>query len=249
MQIFAHRGYSSIYPENTMLSFRKALEAGADGIELDARLTYDEKIIIMHDSSVDRTTNGSGIVRDMTYAEIRALDAGGKKGIAFENEKVPSLEEVLSEIGGRLLLNIELVNYEESNERTLAYSVGEMVKKHNLCESVIISSFRFNNLVFMKEQHPEIQCGLLTFRSLKGFWGRNILSHSLSVDALHPWYKDVTPALITREHQCGRKVRAWTVNETSDMVRLFHLGVDALYVDDPVTGREIAVSEALLLDK
>ena len=76
MQIFAHRGFSSQYPENTMTAFRKALEAGADGIELDARLTLDGKIVVMHDPSVDRTTNGKGKVRDLTFAEFLGLDAG-----------------------------------------------------------------------------------------------------------------------------------------------------------------------------
>ena len=86
MQIFGHRGFSTEYPENTMLAFRKALAAGADGIEFDARLTADGQIIIMHDPTVDRTTTGTGKVRDMTLAEIRRLDAGIKKGLVFENE-------------------------------------------------------------------------------------------------------------------------------------------------------------------
>ena len=111
MEIFAHRGFSSQYPENTMIAFRKALEAHADGIEMDARLTADGRIVIMHDPTVDRTTNGTGKVRDLTLAEIRALDAGVKKGMVFENERVPMLEEVFAELGGKLLLNIELCNY------------------------------------------------------------------------------------------------------------------------------------------
>ena len=87
MQIFAHRGYSSNYPENTMTAFRKALEVRADGIELDARLTADGNLVVMHDKSVDRTTNGRGVVRDLPLAEIRALDAGIKFGAAFEDRK------------------------------------------------------------------------------------------------------------------------------------------------------------------
>ena len=106
MQIFAHRGFSLQYPENTMTAFRKALEVGADGIEMDARLTLDGQIVIMHDSTIDRTTNGKGKVRDLPLKEILGLDAGIKKGVVFENERVPTLEQVFAELGGKLLLNI-----------------------------------------------------------------------------------------------------------------------------------------------
>ena len=140
MLIFAHRGFSSKYPENTMTAFRKALEVHADGIEMDARLTVDGQIVIMHDPTVDRTTNGKGKVRDLTLAEILSLDAGAKKGMVFENERVPMLEQVFSEFGRKLLLNIELCNYEELDGRTLADAVVELIEKYDLVDSVIISS-------------------------------------------------------------------------------------------------------------
>ncbi len=246
MQIFAHRGFSSQYPENTMIAFRKALEARADGIEMDARLTADGHIVIMHDPTVDRTTNGKGKVRDLTLAEIRALDAGVKKGMVFENERVPMLEEVFAELGGKLLLNIELCNYEEGDERTLAYETIELVEKYNLTDSVIISSFRFNNLVYAKDKNPGISCGLLASKGIKGLLARNLLNHSVSVDALHPYYTDVTPTLVRREQQCGRKIRVWTVNESSDIRQLYDLGVDAIFTDDPLASKEFYASEKLL---
>jgi len=161
MQIFAHRGFSSLYPENTMTAFRKALEAGADGIELDARMTQDGKIVVMHDPTVDRTTNGKGKVRDLTFAEILGLDAGIKKGVVFENERIPVLEQVFDELGGKLLLNVELCNYEEGDNRLLANQTVELIEKYKLVDSVIISSFRFNNLVYIKDKNPNISCGLL----------------------------------------------------------------------------------------
>ncbi len=246
MQIFAHRGFSSEYPENTMTAFRKALEAHADGIEMDARLTADQHIVIMHDPKVDRTTNGTGKVRDMMLSEIRALDAGIKKGVVFENERVPMLEEVFAELGGKLLLNIELCNYEEGDERTLAYETVELIEKYNLTDSVIISSFRFNNLVYVKDKNPGISCALLASKGLKGVIARNLLNHSVSVDALHPYYTDVNPSLVRREQQCGRKVRVWTVNESSDIRHLYELGVDAIFTDDPLSSREFYASEKLL---
>ena len=156
MQIFAHRGFSLQYPENTMTAFRKALEAGADGIEMDARLTQDGQIVIMHDPTIDRTTNGKGKVRDMLLQEILGLDAGIKKGVVFENERVPMLEQVFAELGGKLLLNIELCNYDEGDNRQLANQTVELIEKYKLVDSVIISSFRFNNLVYVKDKNPGI---------------------------------------------------------------------------------------------
>ena len=246
MQIFAHRGFSLQYPENTMTAFRKALEAGADGIEMDARLTQDGQIVIMHDPTIDRTTNGKGKVRNMLLQEILGLDAGIKKGVVFENERVPMLEQVFAELGGKLLLNIELCNYDEGDNRQLANQTVELIEKYKLVDSVIISSFRFNNLVYVKDKNPGISCGLLAKQGLMGLFARNLLNHSVSVDALHPYYTDVNAGLIRKEQQCGRKVRAWTVNDPQDIRQLYELGVDAIFTDDPLNSREFYASEKLL---
>ena len=246
MEIFAHRGYSSQYPENTMTAFRKALEAKADGIEMDARLTFDGHVVIMHDPTVDRTTNGKGKVRELNLSEILSLDAGIKKGVVFENERVPMLEQVFAELGRKLLLNIELCNYEEADDRMLAEAVVELIEKYNLVDSVIISSFRFNNLVYVKDKNPGISCGLLTSAGLKGFFARKLLNHSVSVDALHPYYTDVSAGLVRGEQQCGRKVRVWTVNDLKEIRRLDEMGVDAVFTDDPQAVREFYASEKLL---
>ena len=246
MQIFAHRGFSLLYPENTMTAFRKALEAKADGIELDARLTADGQIVIMHDATVDRTTNGRGKVRALSLAEIRNLDAGIKKGVVFEKERVPMLEEVFEELGGKILLNVELCNYDEGDERTLANAAAELVEKYDLTDSVILSSFRFNNLAYVKDNNPGISCALLAGKGLSGFIARNLLNHSVSVDALHPYYTDVSPSLVHREQQCGRKVRAYTINDQKEIRSLYEMGVDAIFTDDPLTTKEYYASEKLL---
>lgn len=229
-----------------MTAFRKALEVGADGIEMDARLTQDGQIVIMHDPTIDRTTNGKGTVRDLRLKEILGLDAGIKKGVVFENERVPMLEQVFAELGGKLLLNIELCNYDEGDNRLLANQTVELIEKYKLVDSVIISSFRFNNLVYVKDKNPNISCGLLAKQGLLGLFARNLLNHSVSVDALHPYYTDASAGLIRKEQQCGRKVRAWTVNDPKDIRQLSELGVDAIFTDDPLNSREFYASEKLI---
>lgn len=246
MQIFAHRGFSSQYPENTMIAFRRALEAGADGIEFDARLTRDGKIVIMHDATVDRTTNGHGKVRDLSFAEILSLDAGSKKGVIFENERIPVLEQVLDELGRKLLLNIELCNYDEGDDRMLANQTVDLIEKYKLEDTVIVSSFRFNNLVYIKDRNPNISCGLIAKQGFMGIFSRNFLNHSVSVDALHPYYKDVNQNMIHKEQLCGRQVRAWTVNSPTDIINLSQMGINAIFTDDPLIARDYYKSEKIL---
>jgi len=236
MEIIAHRGYSAEYPENTLLAFRKAFEVGASGIELDARLTSDNVVIIMHDSSVDRTTDGSGEVADLSCAQIRKLDAGAKKGIAFENEPVPTLESVFLELGGKLKINVELANYETKGPDKLVDIVIEMICDLNLKDSVILSSFSFKNLVRAKDLLPDISCGLLAQKGRKGWSSRNILNHSISVDALHPNIADITEKMIKHEHLSRRLVRPWVVNDPHDMMLMQKMGVDGIFTDDPVLG-------------
>lgn len=113
---------------------------------------------------------------------------------------------------------------------------------------MIISSFRFNNLVYIKDKHPDVNCGLLANPKLRGVIARNILNHSLSVDALHPYVTDTNESLVRKEHQCRRQVRVWTVNDPADIVRLVRIGVDAIFTDDPVESRQIADSEQVLIN-
>ena len=130
MKVMAHRGYSGAYPENTMLSFRKAAEVGTDGIELDVHMTKDGALVVMHDHKVDRTTDGHGFLHDLTLSEVKSLDAGAWKGEEFRGERVPTFEEFLAFMAEHpeIMLNVELKDYPamwgafayESAEKTIA---------------------------------------------------------------------------------------------------------------------------------
>lgn len=128
----AHRGFSGNYPENTMLAFKKAVEAGCDGIETDLHMTRDGIIVICHDETIDRTTNGSGFINDYSYEELCKFDAGIKFGEEFEKEKIPAIDEFLDYVRDKsLLINLELKN-DVIHYGELEKKVIEKVYEYNL---------------------------------------------------------------------------------------------------------------------
>jgi glycerophosphoryl diester phosphodiesterase len=230
--IFAHRGASAHAPENTLAAFELALSHGADGIELDAKLSADGSVIVIHDPTVDRTTNGTGKVKDLTLADLRSLDAGTSFSDHFTAEKIPLLEEVFDSLGKRLFINVELTNYNTPRDH-LVESVCMLVKKHNLQTRVMFSSFYATNLSKAQGYLPEVPCGFLAYPSLLGAWARSFGFAFGKYAALHPYLSDVTPQQVQRAHRLKSRVHVWTVNAEADMRRLFGWGVDGIFTDDP----------------
>src|SRR5215210_3020763 len=138
--IFAHRGASVHAPENTLSAFELALTQNADAIELDVKLSADGRSVVIHDSTVDRTTGSHGRVKDLSFAQLRALDAGGFFSEKYRREKIPSLEEVFETVGKRTFINVELTNYSTPRD-ALVETVCALVKKCGLQEHVMFSSF------------------------------------------------------------------------------------------------------------
>jgi glycerophosphoryl diester phosphodiesterase len=230
--IFAHRGASAHAPENTLAAFELALAQGADGIELDAKLSADGHVVIIHDATVDRTTDRQGRVKDMSLAELRSLDAGGFFAEQYHGEKVPTLEEVFEALGKRMFVNVELTNYNTPGDY-LVESVCMLVKKCGLQKQVLFSSFFASNLSKARGLLPEVPRGLLAFNGLLGAWARSFGFAFGRYQALHPNLKDVTPQQVQRVHRLKRRVHVWTVNTAEDMRRLFNWDVDAIFTDDP----------------
>src|SRR3989304_10409901 len=158
--IFAHRGASAYAPENTLAAFRLALEHGADGIELDAKLSADGQVVVIHDQTVDRTTDGHGRVNQLTLTQLRQLDAGFCKGAAFKGERIPTLAEVLEMLGDRLIINIELTNY-DSPQDGLPEKAAELVRAGHLEQSVLFSSFLPSNLLAIRNILPSVPLAIL----------------------------------------------------------------------------------------
>src|SRR5258706_1202016 len=230
--IFAHRGASAYAPENTLAAFNLAVVQGADGIELDVKLSADGNAVVIHDATVDRTTNGRGKVKDLPLAELRSLDAGSFFAKDFKAEKIPLLEEVFESVGKKLLINVELTNYNTPRDH-LVESVCILVKKFNLQKRMMFSSFYAFNLSKAHSYLPEVPCGLLAFPGLPGAWARSFGFAFGKYAALHPNLIDVTPQQVQRAHRLKRRVHVWTVNAETDMRRLFCWGVDGIFTDDP----------------
>ncbi len=226
-KIFAHRGASAQAPENTLAAFQLAQDLQADGIELDVMLTADQQVVVIHDDTLDRTTNGSGRVADMRLEEIKTLDAG-------KGEQVPTLVEVLERFGGKFLINIELKNYTSIFD-SLPIEVSKLVQSRGLEKEVLISSFNPFNLPRVRSRLPEVRLGLITQpqQALRWVW------RFFRYDALHPHFADVDAVLVSALHARQRQVNVWTVDDPQEINRLVDLGVDGIITNDPEKAREV----------
>lgn len=236
--IIAHRGASAYAPENTLAAFELAVRQGADMIELDVKLSADKHVVVIHDSTLDRTTNGTGKVAETRIQEIKTLDAGSCFDVTFKDERIPTLSEVFESVGNQIFINVELTNYTTPLD-DLPEQVAELVKDHNIESRLLFSSFNPVALRKMKKYLPESPVALLAQRGFNGAFARSILANLQDYQALHPHFSDVNTKLLNRQHHVGRKVFAYTVNQASQMESLFQLGIDGIFTDDPVLAQQV----------
>ncbi len=229
-KVIAHRGASADAPENTLAAFQLALDCGADGIELDVMLSKDEQLAVIHDDTIDRTTNGSGRVRDLTLSELQSFDAGGR-------QKIPSLNEVFDQFGGKFLINIELKNYASILD-SLPVKVAWLVEEYGLAESVLISSFNPFNLPRFRRRMPEVPLGLITQPGQSRYWIWRLFQY----EALHPHLSDVDKDLVSAVHARNRQINTWTPDDPDVIRRLAEMGVDGLVTNVPKLAREVLES-------
>lgn len=230
--VFAHRGDLAHAPENTLPSFQQAIQKGADGVELDAKLTVDGHVIVFHDMSVDRTSNGSGKVASLTLDAIRKLDAGSWFNEKFKGTQVPLLEEVFETVGKDKLINIELTNYSTPRDG-LVDKVCDLINRHGNQKQIIFSSFFASNLRRGAHILPEISRGLLAMPGIVGIWARSFGFTFGDYQALHPHISSVSREQVQRVHRLKRRVHVWTANLPEEIMRLKEWGVDGIFTDDP----------------
>jgi len=228
--IYAHRGAQDVAPENTLAAFSQALSVGADGFELDVTRCKSGEIVVIHDDTVDRTTNGTGEVHALTLGELRALDAGSWFDAAFRGERIPLLSEALDLLGKKSRINVEIKGGQARGDR-IERDVLDMVCERGLVTQTIISSFDPMILYRAKRTKPSVPCGLLYApnmpRPLSQAWSRR----AIRCDALHPHYSQLTSESVSRLHRAGYAINVWTVNEVEDMRRMVDWGVDAIITD------------------
>lgn len=230
--IFAHRGASAHAPENTIAAFELALTQQADAIELDVKLSSDGYVVVYHDPTLDRTTNGKGKLKDVTLAGLKKLDAGSFFSEKFKGEPIPTLDEVFEAVGKRTFINVELTNYKTPHDQ-LVETVCMLIKKHKMQKNVIFSSFLASNLSKARSYLPEVPRGLLALNGFLGSWARSFGFAFGKYQALHPYLTDMTQQEVARVHRLNRRVHVWTVNAEQDVRRLFGWGVDGIFTDDP----------------
>jgi glycerophosphoryl diester phosphodiesterase len=211
-----------------------ALRQKADGIELDAKLSADGQVVVIHDQTLDRTTNGSGRVSLHPLAALKELDAGEHFDSTYLGESIPTLSEVFETVGRETFINVELTNYESPRD-SLAEKVAELVEHHNLADRLLFSSF---NPLVLRRIHlffPQAPLGLLALPKGAGAWARSILGRWwVPYQALHPEIQDITPGLVQGCHRRGHRVHTYTVNHAESMMLCFTLGVDGIFTDDPI---------------
>lgn len=231
--VFAHRGASADAPENTLAAFELALRQGSDGIELDAKLSADGHIVVFHDQTLDRTTGVSGRIKDLTLSELRKLDAGSHFDVCYRGEPIPTLEEVLKAVGQLTFTNIELTNYASITDQ-LPEKVANLVRRMKLTHRVMFSSFNPIALRRIQRLLPEVPIGYLALTGNKGLFARSWLGRILvRYQTLNPEFSDVSAELVEKMHRLHRGVLTYTVNDAEEMRRLFELGVDGIFTDDP----------------
>ncbi|MEP6987414.1 MAG: glycerophosphodiester phosphodiesterase family protein, partial [Chloroflexota bacterium] len=226
--VWGHRGARAYAPMNTIPSFELALKQGADGIELDTHLTKDGKLIVLHDFTVNSTTDGKGLAKDLTLAEIKALDAGSTFSPEYKGTRIPTLDEVFEAVGKKLFINVEIKSESQETDG-VEQAVADCITRHNLTQSVIISSFNPLALKRYRAIQPEVPIGYLyspdyNFSSqMEGF------PH----EARHPQDQMIDAAYMDWAKQHNFRVNTWTVNDPVRATTLHKLGVDAIITDKP----------------
>ena len=226
----AHRGFSGVYPENTMLAFEKAIEVGCDGIETDVQLTKDGVPVICHDEEVDRTTNSTGRICDYTYDELMKLDAGIKFGEQFKGLKIPTLREFLEFVKDKdIIINIEIKNsiihYEGIEKITY-----DLIEEYNLKDRLIVSTFDHYSVRKCIRLNRKIKTGVLYWDCI--FEPYNYVQ-MVGANALHPEFNSITEEIVEKAHDNNLEVNVYTVNTKEDMKNMIDLKVDAIITNYP----------------
>ncbi len=231
MKVIAHRGYSGQYPENTMLAYEKAVEAGCDEIEIDVQMTKDGVLVMLHDENVENITNGKGYIKDLTYRELQHFNVNAKFGDKYGFQPIPRLDEYLDWVRKQdVTTNIELKNrkyyYHGLEEKTL-----ELVKKYGLTDRVMFSSFNHVSLLKCKQLAPGIECGILV--SKPEIWNAGYFAREYHLECYHPDIISLTKETVDNCKEHSIKVNVWTINGMDELQKMYSWGCDGVITNYP----------------
>lgn len=226
IKIIGHRGAPALEPENTLLSLQKAIDMGCDMIEIDARTTKDGEVVLMHDPTLNRTTDGIGPVFEKTLKELKKLDAG-------RGEKIPTLKEVWDLSKNRTELNIEI------REKKVLDKVISFIKKEQIKNQVLISSRYYRLIAKAKKTNPLLRIGFISYHYFASVWQ----ALRIKAESLHPATPIVTQRLVKKAHRNGIKVYPFPLGikkeNPKDLKGLIKMGIDGIILNDPSAIKDI----------
>lgn len=228
--VLAHRGASGSAPENTLAAFTLALQQGADGVELDVQLSADGEVVVCHDSSVNRTTDGNGRVAEMPLAQLRQLDAGSWFGEVFRGERIPTLAQVFENLP-RGIIDVELKP--GALNSPLPDKVAALIKAAHLEQRVLVTSFQPLYLRRVRRLLPQQAIGLLILPGVPGKLVHNLSCAWLKPDYIAAHHTSVDTSFVNRETRAGRQVISWTVDDAPTLLKHRALKLAAVITNQP----------------
>jgi len=235
--VIGHRGAMGYAPENTLISFEEAIRRGADLIEMDVQFSQDGEVVVMHDTSVDRTTDGSGLVRDLPWRKIKTFDAGIWYGPDYMQESVPSLSDVVERFRNRKSTKKHLVGFVielktvRGSGGSLADAVVAQLARANFTDRCFVISFDAVALQEVRSAHRTLPTGLLF--SEESDEGRIVQAKAIGAQAIFPRKTWVSSRGVSAAHKAGLAVGTWTCNTQNEMKRMVTCGVDAIATNYP----------------
>lgn len=233
--IIAHRGASGNAPENTIAAFLEAKKQQSDGIEMDVHLTADNIPVVIHDETINRTTNGNGYIKDYTYSELKQFDAGKYFSNKFIGASIPSLNNVLKLASNFKIINIELktnkIKYDNIEEIIL-----DIIKNHKLENKVLISSFNHLTLKKLKCLNSKIELAALYYAIIDKPWE---YANNLGINNIHPHYQSIDKKTIKKCHEKNIMVNVFGVNNKEEISSSINMGADMIITDYPETALSI----------
>ena len=231
VEVTAHRGYSTVYPENTIPAFKGAIQVGADWAELDVQQTADGEVIVMHDSNLKRTTGLDKEVWQVTWDEIKDLDNGSWFDKKYQTVRIPTLEEVLKVCRGKIHLNIEIKP--SGHDKDLEEQVAKLLKKYHMRDTCVVSSLKYDSLRKIKQADDSIETAYITSVSYGNFTDLEY-ADGYSVESTL-----LSKSFVNKAQKTGKQIYVWTVNSEERLEKVVGMGIDNVITDDPVMAKEL----------